>query len=266
MKPIRLLPSRASVLALLAPLAAFAQSLSIELPNGQQVPVERIAARPNGSLVVTINGQPRDFTREQYVRAIGVRPPQLEEANALLAQGKREEAEAKLTEAFRSAMFQSWDAIAAVSLVNLQVEMNNASGAKRTLDTVLERYGNRATTLFPQLVPLQWRVRMAQGETTALDTELTALVDGNGDRNTQAQALLVRGDIKRKRADLKAAILDYLRVTHFYPGDDAASAEALFKVGTTFQELGENANARRYFNELREKYPQSEFSSRAPAN
>jgi tetratricopeptide (TPR) repeat protein len=256
----------ATALLLLSATGVNAQ-LSIELPNGQSVQVQSIDARPDGTLAIIRDGQPMNLNREQYVRAIGARPPQLDEAFILIGQGNAKEAQAKLSGIIgsRSAMFQTWDVVAGVTLANLQIEANDGPGARRTLDTLMQRYGDRATTIFPQLIPLQWRTRIAQGQIAGLEEELNKIILEDKDRLRQAQAQIVRGDLKRKRSDLKAALLDYLRTAHFFSQDDAASAEALFKVGSTFQELGENANARRYFNELKERFPKSEFAARIPA-
>jgi tetratricopeptide (TPR) repeat protein len=254
----------AAALLLLLPAAVSAQAY-VEMANKTRVPVERISVRPaDGSMVVVREGQTINLTRDQYIRAQGIRPAQLDEAIALIAQGKSKEAQEKLNEVMRISMYQTWDVVAGVSLANLQNEDGNPIGARTTLDTLLKRYGENSTTIFPQLIPLEWRTRIAQGQVAGLEEELTTLTNDNRDRARSAQALIVRGDLKRKRADLKAAMLDYLRTTYFYSQDEAATAEALFKVGDTFRELGENANAARYFNELKTRYPTSEFAARIP--
>ena len=239
----------------------------VELPNNRRIPVERILSRLDGTLTVfTADGQSSTLTRDQYVRAVGVRPPQLDQANQLIAQGRAADAIAPLNEAIRAAAFQSWDVVAGVTLANLHLENDRAVAAQEVVDSLRRRYGDRTNDLFPQLLQVEWRARIASGRVAGLEEELTQAIRSGRDRNRAAVALLTRGDMKHSRANLREAVLDYLRAAYFFRANEQVHAEALFKAARTFQELGETATARRYFNELREQHPQSEFTARIPAN
>lgn len=238
----------------------------VELPNNRRVPVERILSRLDGTLTVfTADGQ-STLTRDQYLRAVGVRPPQLDQANQLIGQGRAADAIPLLNEAIRAAAFQSWDVVAGVTLANIHLENDRAIAAQEVVDSLRRRYGDRTNDLFPQLLQVEWRARIASGRVAGLEEELTQTIRSGRDRNRAAVALLTRGDMQHSRANLREAILDYLRAAYFFRANDQVHAEALFKAARTFQELGETATARRYFNELRQQHPQSEFTARIPAN
>ncbi len=260
MRTLKFLARAAFLMAL--PGAAFAQAYVI-MANGQQVPVDRILSRPNGDLVVFRGGQPTDLSVGQYTRAVGVRPAEIDQANALIGQGKSTEAQALLTEVVtKTSPFQSWDVIAGVTLANLMIEANNPDGATRTVETLQRRYGDKAFTDFPALQLVDWKARIAKGRTEGLEDQLGKIILDNSNRPLASVAQLVRGDLKTKRSDLKAALLDYLRTTFFYENESSVQAEALFKVGKTFEALGETANAQRYFGQLKAKFPDSEFAAR----
>jgi len=121
----------------------------VVMPGGNQVQVERILARPDGSLVVTRNGQPVNLTPEQYERAVGERPPELARAEELMAGGEADQAEDLLEEVLRKAAFQSWDGIAAARLAEMRLKAGNPIGARRPLDTLRSRYGDNTERFFP---------------------------------------------------------------------------------------------------------------------
>jgi len=244
-----------------APATVFSQAHVI-MANGQQIPVDRILSKPNGDLVVFRGGQPTDLNVGQYTRAVGVRPAELDQANVLIAQGKTADAQTLLTDVLAKSSFQSWDVVGGVTLANLQIDANNANGAVRTVETLQRRYGDTAFTLFPALQLVDWKSRIALGRTEGLEARLGAIIQDNSNRPLAAVAQLVRGDLKTKRSELKPALLDYLRTTYFYQNEPTVQSEALYKVGKTFEALGETANAQRYFRQLKEKFPDSEFSAR----
>ena len=238
----------------------------VELVNGQRVPVERILSRPGGDLVVFREGQPTELSRDQYIRAVGVRPESLDRANALIGGGETEEAIPVLEEVVRQSAFQSWDVVAGISLANLHIDAGNPASAQRVVNQLKQRYGENALELFQQLQQVEWRTRIATRNVSGLEEELTEIIRANENRGKVAVALLTRGDLKHQRAELRPAILDYLRAVYFHRDNENIHAQALFKAGNTFIELGETANGRRYIDQLTQRYPNSEFAARANRN
>lgn len=254
---------RGLLLLSLVPFLAHAQAF-VELVNGQQVPVDRILSRPDGTLAVFRDGQSTDIARDQYIRAVGVQPERFDEATRLVNEGRRAEALPILNEIFRASSYQTWDVSAGLLLITVHLEEENVSAAQQTLEQLRRRYGDTAYTLFPDLQAKDWSIRIAGGQIADLEAELTAVIRDSENRDLVGHALIARGDLKLARTELRPAVLDFLRAAHFYRGQEDIHAQALLKAGQVFTQLGETANARRFLTELRTRYPESAFAARAP--
>lgn len=234
----------------------------VVVPGGNRVDVEQIRVRPDGSLVVTINSQPRDIAKDQYVQAVGVKPDGIDQAQALMNQGKNEEAAAILANIVQESRFQSWDAFAGEKLAAIQLAAGQPLEAKRTLDNLERRYGENMISLFPFLEKVQWDVKVKSGETLGLEDELTAVMKSDSNAERKARALIVRGDVKAARKDYQSAVLDYLRAEYFFGDNPALRAEALYKTASMFAKIGDTGRLRKYSTLLKESYPDSEYASR----
>ncbi|MDA3872969.1 MAG: hypothetical protein PF795_03305 [Kiritimatiellae bacterium] len=237
------------------------QQAYVVVPGGNQVAVEQIRVRPDGSLVVTINGQPRDISRDQYIRAVGIRPESIDQARALIGQQNGEQAKPILTEIMNSSRYQSWDAMAGEMLANLHLTEENPDQAKQILTTLRERYGSDLEGFFPAIELVDWKTKVATGETAGLEQELTSIIKEDQNRVRKGNAQLVRGDLKVRRKDLQSAVLDYLRTAYFYSDFPDLQAEALYKTAKTFAEIGDTARLRKYSALLKERYPDSRYAS-----
>lgn len=248
--------------ACLLPGFAWAQQPYVVAPDGSQVDVERIRVRPDGSLVVTINGQPRDIARDQYARAVGIRPEGIDQARSLMAEQKAEEAKPILTGILNSSRYQSWDAMAGEMLATIHLNEGNPEQAQEILTTLRERYASGLEDFFPAIELVDWKTKVATGETDGLEQELTAIIKEDENRVRKGNAQLVRGDIKVRRKELQSAVLDYLRTVYFYSDFPELQAEALYKSAKTFAEIGDTARLRKYSTLLKERHPESEYASR----
>lgn len=235
----------------------------VELLDGQRVQVDRILSRPDGTLAVFRDGQSTDIAREQYVRAVGVRPERYDEASRLVGQGEGAQAVSILNDIFRASAFQSWDVRAGVLLIRVNLDDRNAVAARQTLDQLQRRYGDKTFELFPNLQAKDWQIRIAAGQISGLEEELTAVIRESSNRELVGHALLARGDLKLARTELRPAVLDFLRAAHFYRGVEEIHARALFQAGDVFTQLGETANARRFSTELQNLFPNSAYAARA---
>ncbi|WFB35615.1 hypothetical protein P3T73_15800 [Kiritimatiellota bacterium B12222] len=232
-------------------------------PNGSKVEVEKIRVRSNGDLVVTVQGQSRDITTEQYLQAVGIKPDEIAQAQALIQQGKDDEAAVILAEVIQSSRYQSWDAFAAEKLALIQLENDKIFEAKSTLDGIQKIYGDNMLTFFPFMEKVQWDVKVSSGDIAGLEEQLTMVLkspDSTAER--KARALIVRGDLKASRKDYKLAVLDYLRAEYFFGDNADLRAEALYKTATMFANIGDTGRLRKYSTLLKETYPDSEYASK----
>ncbi|MDF3129611.1 hypothetical protein P0Y35_10435 [Kiritimatiellaeota bacterium B1221] len=261
-------PSTKYLTALLAmallPVFAWSQAYVVNTA-GTRVDVENIRVRPGtgGDLVVTIGGQSKDITKEQYLRAVGVKPAEIDQAQVLINQGKNDEAVKLLEGVFRTSQYMSWDASAAQKLAELQLTAGNPLQAKRTVDSLEERYGDNLLTFFPFLEKVLWDVKVVSNDSEGLEDELTAIImDQKSAPDRISSALIVRGDLKASRKDYKAAVLDYLRANYFFGKNPDVQAEALYKTASMFAKIGDTGRLKKYSTLLKENYPDSEFSTR----
>ncbi|MGA0333434.1 MAG: tetratricopeptide repeat protein [Kiritimatiellia bacterium] len=244
----------------LLPLTVRSQAY-IVAPGGNRVDVERILVRPDGSLVVTIQGQPRDVAKDQYLQAVGIKPPEIDQAQELINQGKSEEAAEILKGVVQSSRFQSWDAFAGEKLAAIELKKGNALEAKRIVDSLERRYGDNMTTFFPFLEKVLWDVKIQSGDTAGLEEQLTQIIEGDSPLSRKSRALIARGDVKAGRREFEPALLDYLRANYFYGEIPEVQAEALFKSASMFAKIGDTGRLRKYSALLKEKYPDSEYAS-----
>jgi hypothetical protein len=246
--------------------AALAQNPYIIAANGERVEVEKILARPNGSLVVTINGQPRDVARDQYIQAVGVKPPELDSTIAELGGEDAEAASQTLQEIVRTSAYQSWDVLAGQALIEAALEEKNTATASRIFDQLSTRYGDDFLEVFPDMQILQWNLQIAKGETDGLEEELTQIIREGDSRRKRGMAQIARGDLKRRRREYESAVLDYLRTVYFYSEVPEIHAEALYKAAATFSDIGDTGRMRSYEKTLKETYPDSRFASKSVSN
>ena len=237
-----------------------AQNVYIIAPNGERVDVEKILARPNGDLVVTVNGQPRDVERSQYLQAVGVKPDGYDAAIAALQQGD-DSAEETLQEIIRKSAYQSWDVLAGKALIEASLEKDSVSTAKRIYDRLEDRYGDSLMEVFPEMQIVKWNLRIADGETEGLEEELTKIIQEGNDRMARGMAQVARGDLKRRKREFQSAVLDYLRTVYFYSEVPELHAEALYKAAVAFSDIGDTGRMRTYQQTLKQTYPDSRFAA-----
>lgn len=249
---------------------AYGQAFVEVLNQGQsrRVDVVRIAAKPNGELVLYFDGRdPVTLKPGQYVRAVGVKPPELERADALIAEGKNDQAMGLLRQAMQKSRYQSWDARAGAMLVDLLLEEGNTSAASAVLRQLRQTYGDKLLELYPEVQLVDWKVRIGTGAVAGLQEDLTqAIQDPETPRPKKAMAQMVRGDLKSRREEFRSAVLDYLRTAYFYPDVTDVHAEALWKTASTFAKLGDAVRAQKYQLQLKEAHPGSTFAGKPIGN
>lgn len=240
---------------------AFAQQPHIVSPNGQRVDVEKIRARPNGDLVVTmLDGQPREVAKGQYLRAVGVKPDGFDEAVAQILGGDYDTGASELRGIMRKAQFQSWDAQAGKVLIEAALANGKTADATRTYKQLTDRYGQDLAKVYPDMEVLVWKINIVNGDTDGLDDKLTTILKEDPSRLRRGMAQIARGDMKYRTRDFQAAVLDYLRGVYFYPDVASVHAEALYKTAEAFAAIGDTGRMRTYQQQLKQQYPNSPYS------
>jgi len=81
-----------------------------------------------------------------------------------------------------------------------------------------------------------------------------------------AMAQIKRGDIERKKENLKEALVDgYLRTIVLFKQVKEVQPEALYKAAKCFEELGEHSYAEKMRKTLLEKYPLDPYTGKIKA-
>ena len=250
-------------------LPALAQQPFIILSDNRRIPVQRLVTKPQtGALVAYIEGRPpAEVPREGYIRALGVKPAEIDQAVQAISQKQNERAVKLLQNAMTKSKLQSWDVKAGTILADLLIEEGNSSGANTILRTLKKDYGDNLLDTFPELKLVEWKVRIATGSVSGLQEELTEiLMDKESSRAEKAMAQLVRGDLKRRREEFKSAAMDYMRTAYFYPEEADIHAEALYKSADVFAEIGDAVRSRKFATELKERHPDSTFVGKPIGN
>ena len=154
-----------------------------------------------------------------------------------------------------------WDAVAAAYLAKAYINSNNSKEAlsicKKIIDT------NPKAAYSGDMALYYWQALLAEGRDATLKKHLGEAV-AMGDRDTQATALLMRGNLFSKKNEFKDALVDgYLRVVVLYRKQPEARAEAMYKSINCFTQLGQSSFAEQMRQRLISEYPKSEFAKKA---
>lgn len=255
------LPTRYLCCLFTAVLSSLGQAQHIIAANGDRVDVQRIRAKPDGTLVVTVNGSPQEIAPGQYRQAVGVKPPEYDAALKALQAGELESGTQTMQKILRTSAFQSWDVLAGKALIESSLAQDSVSSAKRVYDQLATRYGDSFLEVFPDMQITQWNLQIADGKTEGLEEELTAIILEGDNRVKRGMAQIARGDLKRRQREFDSAVLDYLRTVYFYSEVADIHAEALYKTALTFSEIGDTGRLRTYQQTLKETYPDSRFAA-----
>lgn len=235
----------------------------------RRVEVQRIATRTSdGELVLyREDADPITVKPGQYRRAVGVKPPELDEAIQEANGGNTQKAVSLLREVMKKSRFQSWDARAGTLLVDFLLEEGDTRAAASVLRQLEQTYGDDLTDLYPETQLVEWKVKIATGSISGLQEDLTEKIhDPETGRELKAMAQMVRGDLKSRREEYRSAVLDYLRTAYFYPDVEEVNAEALYKTADTFDTMGDAVRSRKYRQRLQERHPDSSFAGKPVGN
>lgn len=108
-------------------------------------------------------------------------------------------------------------------------------------------------------------VRIKQGKFDEAIKIFESVAGSRGSSNeAKARALIGAGDAEAARNDFNKALGNYVKVTLFYESLVDAAAEALFKAAQMNQKLNKPEEARKQFEQLKTKYPDTSWAKNAP--
>jgi TolA-binding protein len=251
---------RAAVLAAVVGVAAAVQAAYVELPDGKKIEGSGIRVRPNGDVLLTIAGRgEQTFTRQQYIRAVADKPPEIDKARQLIAAKQYDEAVKVLSDLAVQMKMLSWDAQARLLLGQIHMAKGEAPAAIEQYERIIKDYPDmrmEPTIFTPYLESL-----LAGRQFDKLNPMLDEAI-AKADRDIAAKAQILRGDVKQAQGQFEAAVLDYLRTVYLFEAQKEAQPEALFKAAQVLEKL-RDARAKELYRRVAQEYPSSPYAAKA---
>ncbi len=196
------------------------------------------------------------------VAEIGVQQPAaLEQAIRQVNSGNYSPALPVLTKIMTDYTMLQWDAVAAAYLAKAYINSNNSKEALSVCKKIIDTDPKAAYN--SDMAPYYWQALLDEGRDSILKKHLDDAV-AMGNRDVQATALLMRGNMFSKKNEFKDALVDgYLRVIVLYRKQPAARAEAMYKAINCFTQLGQSSFAEQMRQRLISEYPKSDFAQKA---
>jgi tetratricopeptide (TPR) repeat protein len=200
------------------------------------------------------------FPVSQVVRLDWPEPEEIAEARTLLAAGKAEEADAKITPIYTQfTPFAKipggwWNEAALLRARVLLARQQNAETEKATKELIATS-GDEATQLAAQLILI--RLQLLLGKRSVADTMLEELMRKEVSGEIAAGAAVLRGDIAYGQKDFEKALEFYLLVPAFYGSEEEVMPTALLGAARSLRGYGDAARAERAYLDLIASFPSS---------
>jgi TolA-binding protein len=200
------------------------------------------------------------FPISQVVRLDWPEPVEIAEARTLLAAGKAEEADAKITPIYT--LFTPfakipggwWNEAALLRARVLLARQQNAETEKATKELIATT-GDEDTRQAAQLINI--RLQVALGKRSQADTMLEELMRKDVAGEIAAGAAVLRGDIAYAQKEFEKALEFYLLVPAFHGTEAEVMPAALLGSARSFRGYGDSARAERAYLDLISGYPAS---------
>lgn len=154
-----------------------------------------------------------------------------------------------------------WDAVAGRWLAKAYLETREASKAAALCESILA--ANPRAAWSDDLAPVYWDALIETGQYGKLDEALKKAAQ-MGSRELAAVAQIKRGDMERKKGNLREALVDgYLRTAYFFQSVKSVQPEALYKAMQVFQTLNQSAYAEAMRKRLLSEFPQDPYAEKA---
>lgn len=188
------------------------------------------------------------------------KPDKLDAAIGAVKAGKNSAAIPILETIVRQYAMMGWDESAARYLAKAKLDSNDADAALAICEGIIKAKPSAAYV--GDVAPIYWAALLKTDKKAKLGDLLVKAIS-NGDEEASAAALVMRGDMLMEQKDAFNALKDgYLRVVLLYEKCHEVQPEALYKAAKAFEQLSKNADAQKLRDQLRKRYPRSEWASK----
>ena len=205
---------------------------------------------------VTIRVLERNVARMNIIK-----PKEISQAASHMAKKQYGSAIPLLKKVQKDYKYLQWDAYAIRGLAECYFENNMEAEGIKMVKEALKSDGGE--TLSINVVQRYWDELIKQKKYKELEDSIEKIVQ-TGARGVAAAALVKRGDMLRKKGQMKEAVVDgYLRTVVFFTTQKEARQEAVYKAMKTFQDLGQQTYADRMRKILKAEYPTGKWTKKA---
>lgn len=232
----------------------------VVLANDQKVVGTQIRAAPDGTIILTTAQGTLRYAKGQYKKAVADKPPEFDAARAKAAAKDYATADQMLRKIISDMANLEWDNAARIVLAKeVQRAKGDCLGAVTTFEDLFKNSPDSKDS-----PDVGWAYRdalLCAKQYDKLTTALDELIK-SGARADAAKAQIMRGDMKLARGEIENAVLDYLRTVVLFESEAASQPEALYKAAQGLKTL-RDPRADQLINDLKAKYPSSEFAAKA---
>lgn len=188
------------------------------------------------------------------------KPEKLDASIAAVKAGKSSLAIPALEAIVRQYAMMGWDETAARYLAKAKLDSNDAAAAMAICENIIKAKPSAAYV--GEVAPIYWAALLKTDKKAKLGDLLVKAI-ANGDEEASAAALVMRGDMLMEQKDAFNALKDgYLRAVLLYERCQEVQPEALYKAAKAFEQLSKNADAQKLRDQLRKRYPRSEWAAK----
>ena len=200
------------------------------------------------------------FPLNQVVQIDWPEPAEIAEARQLLAEGKAEEAEAKITPIYKqftpfAKVTGSWWSDAALIRARVLLARQQNAETEKAAKELIAISTDEETRLAAQLISV--RLQLVLGKNSVADKMLEDLMSKEVSGEIAAGAMVMRGDIAYEQKDFEKALEFYLQVPAFHGSEDGVMPAALLGAARSFRGYGDAARTERAYLDLIAAFPAS---------
>lgn len=230
--------------------------------DGQKIPVLSVQWDPSGRVYTFRTDKfASQFPPEQVERIETAEPRPLAAAIAEVKAGRGGAVIPTLEKVVQVyTMIGGWDVVAARWLAEAYLKDGRPADAVKMCDKLIAQ--NPEAQYSADLAPLLWDALLADNQLARLEKVMEEAVK-RGTRPMAAVAQMKRGDIQRKRGELKEALIaGYLRTAYFFRDVKDVQGEALYKSVKCLEELGQHGHADKMRKKLLQEFPNDPYAQK----